>query len=93
MIYVLYSSTGSYDSYRETAEYYFTCKETADSVLEKLTDFDECLVSRLKHLDYWKYVRLYKAAYRKVGVAGYIDDGMGWFIKPVKCGDKLECLK
>ena len=32
MIYVLYSATGLYEDYRETAEYYFTNKHDAEKV-------------------------------------------------------------
>ena len=93
MIYILYSATGIYEDYRETAEYYFTNKSDADKVLEKLLDFDKCVVDRIQHLDYWKARRIHEAAYRKIGVSTYIDDGISWFIRPVECGDELECLR
>ena len=93
MIYVLYSSTGSYEDYRETAEYYFTNQSDAEKVLEKLLTFNEFLLQRTKGLEYWTADRIIETAYRKIGVSTYIDDGISWFIKPLKCGDKLECLR
>jgi hypothetical protein len=93
MIYVLYSATGSYDDYHETAEYYFTNEHDADKALEKLLAFNKYVVGRIQHLNYWKAIRVYEAAYRKIGVTSYIDGGISWFIKPLKCGNTLECLR
>ena len=93
MIYVLYSSTGSYEDYRETAEYYFTNENDAEKVLEKLLAFNEFLHKRTEGLDYWTADRIIETAYRKIGVSTYMDDGISWFIKPLKCGDELECLR
>ena len=93
MIYVLYSSTGSYGDYRENAEYYFTNEHDAEKVLQKLLAFKEFLLQRTKGLDYWTADRIIETAYRKIGVRTYVDEGIGWFISPVKCGDKLECLR
>ena len=94
MIYVLYSSTGSYEDYSETAEYYFTNEHDAEKVLEKLLAFNRYIADRTKHLDYyWKAIRLYEVAYKKIGISVYIDDGISWFIRPVKCGNTLECLR
>jgi len=94
MIYVLYSATGNYGEYREDAEYYFTNEHDAEKVLQKLLDFDEYVSNRIKHLDYWKACRLHEAAYRKIGVSSYITDmEISWFIRPLECGDKLECLR
>jgi hypothetical protein len=93
MIYVLYSATGSYEDYSETAEYYFTNKNDADKALEKLVAFDKYIVGRIQHLNYWKAIRVYETAYRKIGVTSYIDGGISWSIKPLECGGKLECLK
>ena len=91
MIYVLYSSTGSYEDYRETAEYYFTNENDAEKVLEKLLAFNEFLHQRTKGLDYWTADRIIETAYRKIGVIKFMGDPVGWFIKPLKCGDNLEC--
>ena len=93
MIYVLYSSTGVDEDYRETAEYYFTNKSDAEKVLEKLLNFDKHIAERGLHLDYWKVRKIYEVAYKKIGFTAYIDDGISWFVKPLECGDKLECLK
>ena len=93
MIYVLYSSTGSYEDYRETAKYYFTNQSDAEKVLQKLLNFTRYMEDRTEHLDYWKARRVYEVAYRKIGVSICIDDGISWSIRPVKCGDKLECLR
>ena len=93
MIYVLYSATGCYEDYRETAEYYFTNEHDAEKVIQKLLEFNRYIADRAKDLDYWKAIRLYEVAYRKIGISVYIDDGISWFIRPVKCGNSLECLK
>jgi hypothetical protein len=93
MIYILYSATGSYEDYRETAEYYFTNEHDAEKVLQKLLTFDRYLVDRSRHLDAWKAIRVHEAAYRKIGVSAYIDDGISWFVKPIECGNTLECLR
>jgi hypothetical protein len=93
MIYILYSATGAYEDYSETAEYYFTNEHDAEKALEKLLAFNKYVLDRSNHLDYWKARRLYEVAYRKIGVSVYIDDGISWFIKPVKCGNTLECLR
>jgi len=93
MIYVLYSATGSYEDYRETAEYYFTNEHDAEKVLQKLLNFNKYLNERTKGLDYWTADRIIETAYRKIGVRIYMDDGISWFTRPVKCGDELECLK
>ena len=93
MIYILYSASGSYDEYCETAEYYFTNKSDAEKVLEKLLNFDKHIAERGLHLDYWKVRKIYEVAYKKIGFTAYIDDGISWFIRPVKCGNTLECLR
>jgi len=93
MIYILYSGTGKYEDYVERAHYYFTSKKDADKVLEKLLEFDEYIHNRFKHLDWWSYRRVYEAAYEKIGLSAYVDGGLNWFIRTVKCGDELECLK
>ena len=93
MIYVLYSATGCYEDYSETAEYYFTNEHDAEKVLEKLLEFNRYIADRTKHLDYWKAIRLYGVAHKKIGVSGYRDDSISWFIRPVECGNKLECLR
>ena len=93
MIYILYSATGTYEDYSETAQCYFTNYTDAEKALQKLLNFNKYLNERYEHLDYWKTVRLYETAYRKIGVSVYIDDGISWFTRPVKCGDELECLK
>ena len=93
MIYVLYSATGSYEDYRETAEYYFTNEHDAEKVLQKLLKLNEFLAQRIKGLKYSTADRIMETAYRKIGVRTYTNDFIGWFIRPLECGDKLECLR
>jgi len=93
MIYVLYSSTGEYEDYRENVEYYFTNESDAQKVLQKLLEFKEFLHKRTKGLKYGTADKIIETAYRKIGVVTYMGDSIGWFIKPLECGDKLECLR
>ena len=93
MIYVLYSATGLYEDYRETAEYYFTNEHDAQKILDKLLEFEKYIIDRSKHLDYWKAKRVHEAAYKNIGVSTCIFGSLGWFIRPLKCGNTLECLR
>ena len=93
MIYVLYSTTGTFEDYRENPEYYFTNEHDAEKVLEKLLKLNEFLRQRTKGLKYSKADRIIEAAYKKIGVITYTNDFIGWFVRPLKCGNALECLR
>ena len=89
MIYLLTSSTGEYEDWRETIHGYFSNRELAENKLKEIKDFDELIFKRFKNKSGKYYYDVYdfqRKCYHKFGIRAYIDysTGISWGIKEIK---------